>query len=357
MENKTLSSPDTPHTPHIPHIPHTPDTPYTTLQTFHKTHRADWEALEASLTLFRTAAGRTFEQLDTLHTLYLKVSQHVSVCQTYFPRSQLTTYLNGLATRAHNTLYKGNVSSWGQLKHFFTHTFVNLFWQRRLFIALATLLFLLGALAGFLAVLHQPDALQTLMPGISPKDPETLRQGGGGDIDAASSSAFIMTNNIQVAMLAFAGGATLGLLTVYMLLYNGVIIGALACYYGQLGASYEFWAYILPHGIIELTAIFIAGGAGLLMGYKILVPGPHPRFYQFRTQAAQSCMLLLGTLPLFVIAGIVEGFITPSTLPISAKYIVALLTIAALLLYGALGRQRGTVHGTRHTAHGTRYKV
>ncbi|MCL1918677.1 MAG: stage II sporulation protein M [Peptococcaceae bacterium] len=332
MENKIASS-----TP--------PASAYTSLKTFHKAHRADWESLEKNLASFRGTHGRTFDQLDTLHTLYLKVSQHVSVCQTYFPHSQLTPYLNDLATRAHNTLYKGEVSSWGQLKHFFTHTFVDLFWQRRLFIALASLLFLLSALVSFLAVLHQPESLQILVSDFSPpQDPEAYKEAlrHGGSVDGeASFSAGIMTNNIQVAILAFAGGVvTLGVFTVYMLILNGLMLGALACYCWQIGASYEFWAYILPHGIIELTAIFIAGGAGLLMGYKVLVPGPRPRLYQFKTQAAQSCLLLLGTLPLFVIAGIVEGFITPSPLPLGAKYIVAGLTVVALILYVALGKQR-----------------
>ena len=312
-------------------------TGHTNIQIFHKSHRADWEALEETLKAFRGRKGCTADQLDTLHTLYLKVSQHVSVCQTCFPQSQLAAYLNDLATRAHNTLYRGQVSSSGQIRQFFAHTFVNLFWERRLFIALAALLFFFGGLIGYLIVYNQPDALQTIMPNAMPQDPESLRE--GQLVPAASMSSQIMTNNIQVAFLAFAGGATLGLFTIYLLIYNGLMIGALACYYWQIGGSWEFWAYIVPHGIIELTAIFIAGGAGLLMGYKILVPGTAPRSHQFKTQAAQSCLLMLGTVPLFVIAGTIEGFITPAPLPLEIKYLVATLTVIAMILYVALGRR------------------
>src|SRR5699024_5409235 len=101
-------------------------------------------------------------------------------------------------------------------------------------------------------------------------------------IDSSLMSAEIMTNNIQVAILAFASGITFGLLTVYVLVYNGLIVGGIAAVYWHAGMSYEFWAYIVPHGMIELTAIFIAGGAGLLMGYKLFVPGSFSRGFQLK---------------------------------------------------------------------------
>src|SRR5699024_5408907 len=104
------------------------------------------------------------------------------------------------------------------------------------------------------------------------------------------------------------------------------------------GMSYEFWAYIVPHGMIELTAIFIAGGAGLLMGYKLFVPGSYSRGYQLKENAKRSVQLFLGTIPLFIIAGIIEGFITPSTLSLEVKYAVALITIIGLLLYVTWGK-------------------
>ena len=103
-------------------------------------------------------------------------------------------------------------------------------------------------------------------------NPEQLGS-ADGQVNSSVMSASIMTNNIKVGILAFAGGVTFGLLTVYVLIYNGILVGALAGLFFHHGKSYEFWAYIVPHGMIELTAIFIAGGAGLLMGYKLFVPG------------------------------------------------------------------------------------
>lgn len=308
---------------------------YTNIPAFVSAHRADWEALEKTLATCQGPRGpRTPVELETLHDLYLKVTQHLSFCQTYFPDIQTTSYLNDLAVRAHNTLYRGQVTSRRQIRDFFGRTFVRLLSECRVFIIIAAALFGAGGVAGFLAVLADPLNLYTV---ISPEiaaaiDPAAL---GRYDhpIDSAAMSAQIMTNNMRVAILAFAGGATLGLLTVYLLLYNGLLIGALAAVYWSYGNFYDFWAFIVPHGMIELTAIFIAGGSGLLMGYRVLVPGIYLRSYRLKTQALQSVQLLLGTIPLFIIAGLIEGFITPAAIPLAVKYLVAALTILALIIY------------------------
>lgn len=168
-------------------------------------------------------------------------------------------------------------------------------------------------------------------------DPDRLGSSDGA-VDSSLMSATIMTNNIQVAILAFAGGVTFGLLTVYILIYNGILVGALAALFWHHEKTYDFWAYIVPHGIIELLAIFIAGGAGLLMGYKLFVPGAFSRGYQLKHQAKRSVQLLIGTIPLFVIAGIIEGFITPAAISLEWKYAVAILTLIGLVLYVFIGK-------------------
>src|SRR5699024_8082493 len=139
---------------------------------------------------------------------------------------------------------------------------------------------------------------------------------------------------------AFAGGITFGILTVYIMIYNGLIVGALAGLFWHSGSSYVFWAYIVPHGVIELLAIFIAGGAGLLMGYKLLVPGQLKRSVQLKHHALRSVQLLLGTIPLLVIAGIIEGFITPADLSLETKYLVAFITLFGFIGYLLYGRFR-----------------
>ncbi|WP_078553554.1 stage II sporulation protein M [Bacillus alkalicellulosilyticus] len=309
------------------------------LKQYVKQHREDWKELEQLVSLLhknkRNFAAKDIQQF---HRLYQKSAQHLSYCQTYFPKEDVTFYLNGLVSKAHNLLYKDQVSSFKQIRYFFTTKFIGLLAEQWKFVFIAMILFTLGAVGSFFSVLQDPLHLYSILPAeiAYAVDPEQL--GVGHDsIDSSLMSASIMTNNIQVAFLAFAGGITFGLLTAYVLVYNGIIVGALAALFWHYDMTYEFWAYIVPHGMIELVAIFIAGGAGLLMGYKLFVPGPYSRIYQLKEQAKRSVQLLLGTIPLFVIAGVIEGFITPAAISLEAKYFVAILTVVGLLLYMVIG--------------------
>ncbi|MCC3357281.1 stage II sporulation protein M [Bacillus sp. REN16] len=310
------------------------------IKQFVKQHRDEWKRLEQLIsTLHKRRKSRTSNEINEFHRLYQKCAGHLSYSQTYYPNEEVTPYLNGLVSKAHNLLYKDQVSSFGQIRYFFSTKFIGLLLEQWKFVAVAFVLFTLGAVGSFFSVLQDPLHLFSILPAeiAQSVDPDYLGSQDGA-VDSSLMSASIMTNNIQVAILAFASGITFGLLTVYILIYNGIIIGALAGLFWHYGESYDFWAYIVPHGMIELTAIFIAGGAGLLMGYKLLVPGPYTRGYQLKVQAKRSVQLLLGTIPLFIIAGIIEGFITPATISLEAKYAVALLTVIGLILYIVTGK-------------------
>ncbi|MBP3952675.1 stage II sporulation protein M [Bacillus suaedae] len=307
---------------------------------FVKQHRADWKQLEELMTtLHKQKRHISGEEINQFHRLYQKATQNLSYSQTYFGQDDVTAYLNGLVAKSHNLLYRDQVSSMKQIRTFFGTTFVRLLSEQWRFVVIAMLLFTLGAAGSFAAVINDPLHLYSVLPpqiaqGVNPD------QLGASDgmVDAPVMSAEIMTNNIQVAILAFAGGITFGLLTIYILIYNGIIIGALAALFWQYDKTYDFWAYIVPHGMIELTAIFIAGGAGLLMGYKLFVPGSYSRGYQLKEQAKRSVQLLLGTIPLFIIAGVIEGFITPAAISLEAKYLVAIITVFGLVFYVAIGK-------------------
>jgi len=310
------------------------------IRQFVRRHRDEWKQLE-QYTVHLEKKGRkvTGADVTTFQQLYQRAAQHLSYSQTYYPGEEVTEYLNGLVSKSHNLLYKSQVSSFQQIRYFFSTKFIGLLLEQWKFIVIAMLLFLLGGLASFLSIVNDPLHFYSIMPdemsaGI---DPERLGEGHDA-IDSSLMSAEIMTNNIQVAILAFASGITFGLLTVYVLVYNGLIVGGIAAVYWHAGMSYEFWAYIVPHGMIELTAIFIAGGAGLLMGYKLFVPGSFSRGFQLKENAKRSVQLFLGTIPLFIVAGVIEGFITPSQLSLEVKYIVAGVTVLALVLYMISGK-------------------
>ncbi|WHY75328.1 stage II sporulation protein M [Neobacillus sp. WH10] len=307
---------------------------------FVKMHREEWKQLEQLvLTMSKRRNAITGDAITQYHRLYQKTAQNLSYSQTYFPNDEVTQYLNGLVSKSHNLLYKDQVSSFKQIRHFFSTKFIGLLVEQWKFVVVAMILFIIGAVGSFIAVMNDPLHIYAILPSEIAQgvNPDHIGEGNGA-VDSSLMSASIMTNNIKVAIFAFAGGITFGLVTVYLLVYNGILIGALAALFWHHEKSYDFWAYIVPHGMIELTAIFIAGGAGLLMGYKLFVPGQYTRGFQLKHQAKRSVQLLLGTLPLFVIAGVIEGFITPAAISLEAKYIVAFLTVIGLILYVVIGK-------------------
>lgn len=311
---------------------------------FIQNHREDWKQLEEmTARLNKSKRAITGERITQFYRLYQKAAQNLSYSQTYYPNDEVTQYLNGLVSSSHNLLYKDQVSSIKQIRYFFSTKFIGLLLEQWKFVLVAMFLFVIGAIGGFLSVASDPLHIYSILPAEIAQgvNPDQLGNNDGA-VNSSVMSASIMTNNIQVAILAFAGGITFGLLTVYLLIYNGIMIGALAALFWHHGKSYDFWAFIVPHGMIELTAIFIAGGAGLLMGYKLFVPGPFSRGRQLKEQGKRSVQLLLGTIPLFVIAGIIEGFITPSTLSLETKYIVAFLTVIGFILYIVIGKWKLT---------------
>ncbi|UKS26825.1 stage II sporulation protein M [Paenibacillus sp. HWE-109] len=309
---------------------------------FIREHKSQWTELEELLKQLTKRKNRLqASHINRFTELYKAVSAHLATLQTHLPGDETTVYLNHLISQAHNTMYQESNKSTTQLRTFFLHYFPSLIQARGLFVGFALLLFLLGGLLGFLSVWKDPLNLSLIMPGgmaenIDPSKTADPR----GDIHSPLVSTAIMTNNIRVAILAFISGVTLGIGTIYLMVSNGLLIGALAAVFMQSGKSYVFWAYILPHGIIELTAIFIAGGAGLYMGYRFFVPGPYPRKLLFLESAKESAQLLIGTIPLFVIAGIIEGYITPSTLSLEMKYVIACATLLILVLYYLYGNSK-----------------
>ncbi|WNS77465.1 stage II sporulation protein M [Bacillus sp. DTU_2020_1000418_1_SI_GHA_SEK_038] len=307
---------------------------------FIKQHRENWQQLEQMASAMQKRKRKiTGPEINQFYRLYQKAAQNLSYSQTYFPNENVTPYLNALVSKSHNVLYKNQMTSMKQIRYFFRTKFIGLLIEQWKFIIAAMILFTLGGIGSFFSVIDDPLHIYSILPADMAQgvDPEKLGSSDGA-VDSSFMSAAIMTNNIQVAILAFTGGVTFGILTIYLLIYNGILVGALAALFWHHGKSYDFWAYIVPHGMIELTAIFIAGGAGLLMGYKLFVPGNFSRGFQLKQQASRSVQLLLGTIPLFVIAGVIEGFITPAAISLEAKYLVAIITVIGLSLYIAIGK-------------------
>src|SRR5690606_12740513 len=162
--------------------------------------------------------------------------------------------------------------------------------------------------------------------------------------EQAAFATWLFTHNIQVSFLAFALGITAGVGTGVVLFFNGVFLGGLAQVYAARGLAGWFWAWILPHGIPELTAIFLAGAAGLILGRGLIAPRGLPRSLSLRQEATVALRLLLATLPILVVAGIIEGTISqihPPQLPVGFKISFALVMGGALYLWLGAAWLRG----------------
>jgi uncharacterized membrane protein SpoIIM required for sporulation len=274
--------------------------------------------------------------------LYRAVAGDLSYAQTFYPDADVTDYLNGLVSAAHHRLYRRTSRSYTTVWDFYRRVFPSIFRRLGGYILAATLVSALGGVFGYLLVLLQPIQAYHLLP------PSFLHQfqpsqAGPHAVDAPLMSSVIMTHNIFVALMAFVGGMSLGIYTTYALWQNGMILGVLAALFQSSGHATVFWSLIVPHGVTELLAIFIAGGAGFRIAHKIIAPAQLTRAASLRIGTLDAVQLMLGTVPMFVIAGTIEGFLTPSPLPEWTKFLVAVLTgVFWIVYFRFVGRFVGT---------------
>lgn len=297
----------------------------------------DWERLEKLVALSRDkrVGALSAEEIVELGYLYRRAAADLAVARRDFPNDRVSVYLNQLLARAHAVVYRSEAGEWRGVLTFFRQGFPALFRQTLPFTASAFFIFALAAAAGFFAVLLVPESGAYLVPDLVTSSVKEQRMWTEENLlPSQLLASVIMTNNIRVALLAFAGGVLFGLATFFVLAYNGLIIGAVAGACQAYGLSLRLWSFVAPHGVIELTVIFIAGGAGLRLGYALLKPGLLSRRESLIVAARQVVRLLFGCVPLLVIAGTIEGFISPSSLLPAAKIAVGLAT--GVVLYGYL---------------------
>jgi uncharacterized membrane protein SpoIIM required for sporulation len=311
---------------------------------FVKLREKDWKRLQE---LIRRRNGRetlTAAEVRELGTLYRAVNSDLAQARRDYKGQKVTLFLNQLLTRAHNYIYQPNVSDWRSIPRYFTQTLPQTFRQTWIFTLTAFLLFAVPAVVGYRLAYTNPDVAEPLdlvYIRETLADNETWT-----DIpleERPYASAFIMSNNIRVSLLAFGGGMLFGLFSVYMLVVNGLMIGAvmgLAAHYGMGSTLVEF---VIGHGVIELSVIFIAGGAGLQLGWALLNPGSYTRRDSLSLAGRRVIPLVIAAFPLLIIAGLIEGFISPSDATLAESATIGV--VSGILLYGYLllvGRQNPT---------------
>lgn len=314
------------------------------IATFVEARRARWVELEQLLgkAEARGLSTLTLDEARALSRLYRASSADLLWVRAQSSSAEVTGYLNDLVARAYAVTYPGKKLRPGTAWRFLADGFPRVLRREwRVFIA-AWLITLAGTGFGWIGMRIDPNAGQSLLPAEHLKlDPterakeEATRTVSTADQQAAFSS-FLFTHNIQVAFLCFALGLTAGVGTALMLFINGLLLGALAYAYAARGLAGWFWAWILPHGIPELTAICIAGAAGFVLARGMIAPSGERRGVALRREATVALQLLLGTLALFVLAGLIEGTISqihPPRLSVAFKISFALTVGSAVYAY------------------------
>lgn len=301
---------------------------------FIKQREADWKRLEALVNSRRGHKPLTTAEVHELGTLYRAVASDLALARRDFPGQRMTIFLNQLLTRAHGYIYQQDSSNFGEFLRTFTYHIPNLFRQTSRYMLAAFLLFLIPAIIGFRLAYINPDIAEPL--GLGDQRQILASHETWTDIPAdlrGAASTLIMTNNIRVALLAFAGGIAFGLFSVYVLVMNGLSIGAvmgLAFHYGMGGSLFGF---VVGHGVIELSVIFMAGGAGLQLGWALLNPGPYTRRDALSQSARRAVLLAVIAVPLLVVAGLIEGFFSPTESPLAVHVAVGLVSGAIMYAY------------------------
>lgn len=273
-------------------------------------------------------------ELQELGLLYRQIAADLSTVREDPGGKQLAAYLNQLLGRAHNLVYMGNRSRAGDALRFFRETYPRIFRETLPYTMTAFVIFLGAAAIGLLVSLSDPGFQRYLLGEEMMKTIEGHKMWTHSVVAMKPlASSRIMTNNISVALAAFAGGILAGVGTLYLVFFNGLLLGVVGTACWQAGMSLQLWSFVAPHGVLELPAIFISAGAGLILARGLLFSGLLPRSDSLREAGSQAVRLLVGVIPMLIIAGAIEGFLSPTDLHAGVKILFGMALFILLLAY------------------------
>jgi uncharacterized membrane protein SpoIIM required for sporulation len=301
-----------------------------TLGTFVRKNRPRWQKLEAMLGVIETRGPRRTSRpfLQELSALYRSTTGDLAFAQTHFRGTTLLLFLHQLVARAHHQIYRPHRVTPGAALRFLRNDIPQAVREHLQAVIWSGIVFLLGIALGLSAVQFDERVALIVLP------TEVLNSIYSGHmwtdnvfnvLPGTVTSTLLFTSNISVALFAFAGGLSFGLVTFWILSVNGFLLGVvlkLCAKYGLLGLALEF---IAGHGILEISAIVVAGGAGFVVANALLNPGSWSRADALAVQGRSAVRVALASLPALVIAGCIEAFISPSHFPVWFKIILGLM--------------------------------
>lgn len=297
--------------------------------------RKHWEHLD-QLTerAQQSLRGLSHTELRELGLLYRQTAADLAVAHEDESGAHIAAYLNRLLGKSHNVVYMGNrPPAWTGIFSFYRDEYPRLFREMLPGTVVAAAIFFFTMIVGWAVTIYNP-AFAHRMLGEQMMDTIAKREMWTHSVLTIQplAASTIMTNNLAVSFTTFALGITVAG-TVWMMLLNGLLMGVIGAATWHAGMAMSLWSFVAPHGVLELPAIFIAGGAGFEISRGLLFPGLLPRRESLARAGSRASRLLLATIPLLLIAGTIEGFFSPGSAPVAAKFSLAAILACALGVY------------------------
>jgi uncharacterized membrane protein SpoIIM required for sporulation len=302
--------------------------------------KENWTKLETAAKQAETHGLKTLSaaELRDFGLLYRQAAADLSAVRTDAGARTLEAYLNRLVSRAHNFVYSGHEMSARSVWRFMVYEYPRLFRRLFRFTWAATLICLAGALLGVILGVVRPDFGHAALGPQMMEQIEHHKMWTDSILGSEpAESSHIMTNNISVCFITFASGIVFGLGTIWFMFFNGFNIGLIATICAQHGMALSLWSFVAAHGALELPSIFISGGAGLRLASGLLFPGFLRRRDALALGGSEAVRLLAGTVPLLFVAGILEGFLSPSHAPILLKFSISAVLLTGMILWLSQG--------------------
>ncbi|MCE7083268.1 stage II sporulation protein M [Streptomyces sp. ST2-7A] len=320
------------------------------LDVFVAAHRAEWDRLDQ---LQRRRRRLTGAEADEMVALYQRTATHLSMLRAQAPDPVVMNRLTTLVARARSGVVGARRSSWRDAVHYFTAGFPAACYRTRTWWVPTAFAFILVTVLVGWWIAASPEVRASI--GAPEELREMTRPGGAYETyytesAAAAFSAQVWTNNAWVAAISLAFGVLLGIPVIWVLLMNAVNVGIGVGLMAAAGRLDIFLGLILPHGLLELTAVFVAAGVGLRLGWTVIDPGPRSRRVALATEGRSALGMAIGLMAVLFVSGLIEGFVTPSGLPTWARVTIGVVALAAFLVYVfVLGRRAAEAGETGDT--------
>jgi uncharacterized membrane protein SpoIIM required for sporulation len=303
--------------------------------------QSNWNRLEDMVSRARKGLrSLDHAELQELGLLYRQIAADLAAALEDRSSAQLAAYLNQLLSRAHNLIYAGRRQRASGIIAFYRYDYPRIFRDNLPQTLLAVAIFALAMAAGWAMTIRDPAFAHRLL---GPQMMETINRREMWTHSVLTvqplAASGITTNNLTVAFSTFAMGITV-IGTVWMMLLNGLLMGVVGAATWHAGMAVSLWSFVAPHGMLELPSIFIAGGAGFEIARGLLFPGLLPRKEALARAGGKASRLVLGAIPLLLIAGTIEGFFSPTAVPAGLKFLLGGLLGSALLAW-LFGTARG----------------